>query len=307
LTAAIATGKTEGEFATLKKSKRQTMRILILLCLIIPVQAISATSLWRVSKGDSELFIGGTVHVLGKGDYPLPKEFSQAYKKSQKLVLETDLNSMNKPEMQSQLLHGLMYSKGQSLKNNLKPATYNALQRYLNASNIPVNSVQQFKPALVMLTLVMTELQRLDLADAGVDAFFNQQALADGKPLGQLESMEKQLEMLENIGKGHEDELILSTLDDLKKLPREMNDLKAAWRSGDLAQLEALGITPLRKDYPALYQSVLVKRNASWLPQIEAFLQTPETELILIGALHLAGTEGVLAQLRQRGYKVTAF
>lgn len=283
------------------------MRTLILFCLLIPLQAFSDTSLWRVSQGDAEVFIGGTVHVLSKSDYPLPEEFGRAYNKAQMLVLETDLNAMSKPEMQAQLLRRLVYSKGESLKNNLKSSTYKALEAYLQKLNMPIASVQQFKPTLVMLTLMMTELQRLGLADAGVDAFFNRQALADGKSLGQLESVSKQMDVLVNMGKGHEDELILNTLDDLNQLPGMMKNLKKAWRNGDLTQLEALGITSMRRDYPALYEMVLVERNLSWLPQIEAFLNTPETELILIGALHLAGKDGLLAQLRQRGYKVEPF
>ena len=283
------------------------MRILILLCLMIPTQAFSETSLWKVSKNGSELFIGGTVHVLGKNDYPLPPEFNQAYQKAQMLVLETDLNAMNTPQMQSQLLQKLMYGKGQSLQNHLKPATYKALERYLKDSKTPVSSFQQFKPVLVMLMLTMTELQRLNLAETGVDAFFSQKALAEGKALGQLETAEKQLDVLVNMGEGHEDELILSTLSDLKELPTMMQAMKTAWRNGDLAQLEAVGITPMRKEYPAIYQIVLVQRNLSWLPEIESFFKTPETELILVGALHLAGKDGLLAQLQQRGYKVEPF
>ena len=109
------------------------------------------------------------------------------------------------------------------------------------------------------------------------------------------------------MGEGHEDELILSTLSDLKELPTMMQAMKTAWRNGDLAQLEAVGITPMRKEYPAIYQIVLVQRNLSWLPEIESFFKTPETELILVGALHLAGKDGLLAQLQQRGYKVEPF
>jgi hypothetical protein len=36
-------------------------------------------------------------------------------------------------------------------------------------------------------------------------------------------------------------------------------------------------------------------------------LKSPETELILTGALHLASKDGLLAQLRQHGYKVEPF
>jgi uncharacterized protein len=283
------------------------MRTLILLCLLLPLQAISATSVWRVSKGDAELFIGGTVHVLGKNDYPLPQEFTQAYEKSKLLVLETDLNGMNNPEIQTQLLEKLTYGKGQTLKSHLKPATYQLLEQYLQKLKIPVTAFAQFKPTMVMLSLMMMELQELELAGAGVDEFFNQKAVAENKKRGQLETVAKQLDVLMSMGEGHEDELILSTLDDLKKLPSMMKDLKTAWRTGDLMQLEALGITPLQKDYPALYQLVLADRNMNWLPQIEAFLNTPETELILVGALHLAGKQGLIQQLRQRGYKVESF
>jgi uncharacterized protein YbaP (TraB family) len=283
------------------------MRAFILLCLLMPLQAMSDTSLWRVSKNGAELFIGGTVHVLGKQDYPLPKEFNLAYNQAQMLVLETNLNDMNKPEIQTLLMQKLLYSKGESLKQHLKPATYQALEKFLKGRDIPVSNFQQFKPTMVMLALMISELQRLGLAESGVDDFFNRKAMAESKTLGQLESVSKQIDVLENMGKGHEDELILSTLNDLKTLPIMMRDLKTAWRNGDLAQLETIGITPLAKDYPALYQIVLVERNMSWIPQIEALLKTPETELILIGALHLAGKDGLLVQLRQRGYKVEAF
>ena len=54
------------------------MRNLILLCLLIPFHTFAETSVWRVSNGDSELFIGGTIHVLSATDYPLPIEFEQA-------------------------------------------------------------------------------------------------------------------------------------------------------------------------------------------------------------------------------------
>ena len=283
------------------------MKILMLLCLIMPLQAFSETSVWRVSKGESELFIGGTVHVLGKNDFPLPVEFNKAYHKAKMLVFETDLNGMNKPGTQAQLLKRLMYPKGDNLKKHLKPATYHALAKYLKTVDNSISSLQQFKPTLVMLVLTIAELQRLNIADAGVDDFFNKRALADGKHLGQLESIEKQMDVLENMGKGHEDELILSTLNDLKNFSATMKNLKSAWRSGNLKQIELLGITPLVKDYPALYQMVLVERNLSWLPQIEAFLKTPEIEFVLVGAAHLAGKDGLVAQLLQRGYKIEPY
>ena len=83
-----------------------------------------------------------------------------------------------------------------------------------------------------------------------------------------------------------------------------MAQLKAAWRQGDNLTLEKIGINEWREDFPVIYQNLLVRRNNAWIPQIEAMLNTNPTEAVLVGALHLVGNEGVLQQLRDRGYKV---
>ena len=45
----------------------------------------------------------------------------------------------------------------------------------------------------------------------------------------------------------------------------------------------------------------------NWLPQLEKYLQTRETEYALVGAGHLLGEDGIIAQLRKRGYAVERF
>ncbi|NOQ35721.1 MAG: TraB/GumN family protein, partial [Methylococcaceae bacterium] len=185
--------------------------------------------------------------------------------------------------------------------------TYALLKHYLKSRKIPVARLKQFKPPMAMMSLMMLELKRLGMAEIGVDMFFNQKALAENKKRLHLESIEKQLTILENMGKGHADDLVLSTLKDLKKLAAEMDELKNAWRSGDLQQLEEIGIKPFRSEHPSLYQLMLVERNNSWIPMIESLLTTVEKELVLVGFLHLAGQEGLLAQLQTHGYQVTLF
>ena len=37
---------------------------------------------------------------------------------------------------------------------------------------------------------------------------------------------------------------------------------------------------------------------------IATYAQTPETEFILVGGLHLVGKEGLLYQLKQQGFKI---
>lgn len=283
------------------------MRFLILLCLAFSFQTFAETTLWKVSKGNSELFIGGTIHVLSASDYPLPKPFSKAYKLSQRIVFETDIAAMANPRIQKQLMQRMTYQSGKTLKDDITAETYKTLSDYLASVGLSIKRYDQFKPSMIMMALLMIELQRLGMAETGVDRYFNNKASLDGKLLGQLETVEVQLDVLENLGKGQEDEMIISTIDEMKELPSIMKKIKKAWRKGNTHSLEKIGIFPMKIDYPDLYRLLLVDRNNAWVPKIEDLLLTPEVEFILVGALHLVGQDGVISQLRRLGYKVEFF
>lgn len=283
------------------------MRYFIVILLLFTGSVYAETSLWRVSKGVDELFIGGTIHLLSASDYPLPDAFEEVYRKVDKIVLEVDLTGQSGAEAQMLMMQRLQYHDGTTLRDELNAETYAELDRYCLQAGIPIEPLLSFKPALVAVSLMMFELQRLGLAEAGVDHFFSAKARVDNKEIGALESLETQLSALEQMGRGQENELIQSTLRDIQELPAMVHRLKSAWRSGNLAELEVLGIEPMRSDYPQIYKELLVNRNNAWLPKIEAMLNTPEREFVLVGALHLAGPEGVLRQLQERGYIVEQY
>jgi uncharacterized protein YbaP (TraB family) len=57
--------------------------------------------------------------------------------------------------------------------------------------------------------------------------------------------------------------------------------------------------------YPDLYRKLIVQRNRNWIPQIEKMLDGRKGDtLIVVGALHLPGKDGVVHLLQQDGYKV---
>ena len=47
-------------------------------------------------------------------------------------------------------------------------------------------------------------------------------------------------------------------------------------------------------------------RNDAWVPKIQRILTQPgdDDALVVVGALHLLGEDGVVEKLRERGYKV---
>ncbi len=262
------------------------------------------TSVWEISKNGQRLFLGGTIHMLSDSDYPLPEAYDRAYQKSAVVVLETDGQAMQQPQFQQRMMAAMMYQDGRNLKQVLSEDTFKALSQHMTARGIPLDQMLLFKPGMISMTLSVVELQRLGQTAKGVDHFFGARAKQDGKSLGQLETVEQQITFLATMGKGREDDMIMYTLRDLADLPTILSEMKTAWRAGDMAALEKSSLQEMQEAFPEIYKTLLVDRNNDWMPQIEALLTSEPVEFVLVGSLHLAGDDGVLQQLRSRGYQI---
>jgi uncharacterized protein YbaP (TraB family) len=275
----------------------------IIFCLLVCTQSFAA-SVWKITKDNRSMFIGGTVHVLGKDDYPLPQEYEIAYQLSDILVFETDIEALTSPSAQQMFAQMTTYIDGTQLQDVLNNSTFKMLETHLSLRNIPISSIENFKVGMVTVVLTMVELQLMGLNEVGVDKFYSVRANKDGKPQAWLEATEYQINLLATLGEGYEDELMQYTLADIKNTSETMNKLLRYWRNGDMKKLAELSISDFKKDYPQIYSDLVADRNALWLPQIETMMASKEVEFVLVGAMHLAGPDSVLLHLRKKGYQV---
>lgn len=278
--------------------------VLLLLAFSISLSVRAGSPVWRVTNGDHHLFIGGTIHLLSEQDYPLPPAFDEAYDESTVLVFETDVLKMQSPEIQQMILKEVTYTNGRNLRQTLSEETYTALDIHCTERGIPTEYIIKFKPGMAAMVLTIIELQRLGLASTGVDMFFAAKALNDDKEVAQLETIEEQIAFLSSMGIGQEDLMITYTLRDMQGLSATLTQIKESWRQGNTARLNEVALLPLKNNFLELYKSILVNRNNAWLPQIESMLYTDKVEFVLIGALHLVGDDGLLDQLKVRGYEI---
>lgn len=285
--------------------KRKFVSFILFILVFAAAHAASAGApVWKVVKGEHQLFIGGTLHVLSKSDYPLPVAFENAYRQSAIVVFEADMQKLQSAEFQQLLQSRVVYTDGRNLKTVLGKATYQALEQHMTSRGLPIANFQPLKPGMLAITLTLLELQRLGLTGTGVDEFFSLKAANDRKTTGQLETAEEQLAFLSSFGDGREDDLIFHTLRDIKRLPEIMASLKTAWRQGNRDKITEIAIAPIKNDFPKVYHQLLVQRNRDWIPKIETMLTTKEVEFILVGAAHLVGEDGLLKQLAARGYSI---
>lgn len=110
--------------------------------------------------------------------------------------------------------------------------------------------------------------------------------------------------MLDELNQQDDNLIVRYALSDIEDMPESISRLRDSWRKGDMDALAEVEMGDLKKDYPDVYQSLLVKRNNLWVPQIESMLKNTDVEFVMVGAMHLAGPDSVLEKLKASGYKI---
>lgn len=279
-------------------------RIFSLVTLLLLSSSVHADGVWKVSKGSQHFYLAGSIHLLAEQDYPLPSEYLQALKNSDNLILETDLEQLSDPAGLQQMIALNTYPSGENLLQHLSESLARQLAEYCKTHQIPLEQISRFKPAFAAIMLTTTQLQAQGATAPGVDAYLLEQAKKTGKQVSGLETLQQHLAVLTELNNSGAETLIKSTMEDLTDSSEDFDAMRKAWRSGNLEQLELLYLDDL-KNYPALYQTLIVKRNQSWLKQLTN-TEYKRPAFVVVGALHLAGKEGLIQQLQLQGYQLTS-
>jgi uncharacterized protein YbaP (TraB family) len=259
--------------------------------------------IWRVAKGERTIaFLVGSVHVLTKEAYPLPKVFDDVFAQSSTLVEEVDLGDAGDVGSLLPMAAGAVFTDGQTLRTVLDAATFKQVEAKANAAQLPLALVERMKPWLVSMLLVVPELTRAGFDPAhGLDRHYYDRAKAAGRPVRGLETAAYQVDRLNGLPLPVQVEMLKATLDDVEAQVASVETIVTAWRSGDLATLDKLLLQSFR-DSPAIYERLLVERNRNWVPQIAQCEAEPSPCLVVVGGAHLLGPDGVVALLGAAGF-----
>jgi uncharacterized protein YbaP (TraB family) len=260
---------------------------------------------WKVSRGTQQLYIGGTVHLLPAREFPLPAEFEKAYQHASQLVFEVDIGLAADLDIASKAMGFTMYSDGRNLKSVLSPQNKKRLQEVAFSLGIDISTLASFKPEYVLSLLMQAKLQQIGMAGEGVDMHFYKRGMQDGKSTVFLETLEQHFAIVFSISDGLENDWVSLNLDQLPRIGELTSQGLDAWRRGNRDALTELTGEMLKTKVGRLeYRRMLTDRNQAWVKKIGLMIQTPETEFVLVGAMHLAGPGNVLDILTDQGYQV---
>jgi len=261
-------------------------------------------SLWHLKGNQNDLYLLGSVHFLKVTDYPLASPIEQAFSNCPVAVFETDLARMQEPATQARLLEKARLPPGDTIREHLATKTFRSYQNCLHDMGLAGDIFDTLKPSVAALTIESLELEAIGFnPDYAVDQHFYQLAKRAGKELIALESVDFQIDLITGLSPPQSELLMKTTLESLSDTKQQLQQLVQSWRTGDTLGLEKLLLRALAKA-PDLRKRMVTDRNRQWLPQIERLARGHRNVMVIVGAGHLVGVEGVVALLRKEGWQV---
>jgi hypothetical protein len=263
-----------------------------------------ALPLWQFEGRDNRIYLLGSVHMLRESDHPLPPAFYEAYAEADALIMELDIAAIDPVATQALVNELGLIKDGRQLVDLLGASHYSEALELAERINVPLAMLASAEPWFAAVTIDALMLMRLGFSPAnGVEMRFAELAAGDGKTITGLETERQQLEILDGLSTLAQRDLLLQTLAEGENIEAAMDDLIDSWRRGNTQKLES-GLLQEIKQYPEIYRSIVVQRNEDWVDRILELLDDTEDYLIIVGAMHLIGEDGVPAMLRQKGLAV---
>ena len=262
--------------------------------------------IYKIQSNTNIVYILGSIHILAEEYYPLTRAFTYSYYNSQKVIFEIDPEILFSFSPNKSIENYHFFQDGNTLNKVLHPKTLKLLKKRVAQMGIEFEAINQLKPWAINKIIGRSPLSTKDFRpDLGIEHYFFRLAKDAGKPTGGLETIKDQIDIDAKLPLKMQDEILRETLtiSDSKETEKKFFHLVKNWHQGNFAELEHI-VQEQKKKNLTYHNSLLTNRNKRWIPQIENFLLEDKNVLIIVGAAHLVGEDGLVALLTEKGYQL---
>ena len=286
--------------------RRFAMLALTLLSTALPAAAAEKDGtvfMWKAEKENgAAVYLLGSIHALREDAYPLPEVIEAAFDQSDVVVFEIDLDKMT--SVATKMLEAGSLGDGQTLEKVVGPAVWSEFSTKMNAAGMRSGMFQFMKPWMAAITVAAFELESAGYtSESGIDTHFWNRAKETGKETRALETADFQVGLFASLTPEESLAFLEYTLADLETMIPQLDELAEFWSSGDAQSMKEVRGEEFA-DYPDLFEKLIGARNRAWLPAIEELLAGDRDAMVVVGAMHLVGEDGIVEMLRQSGFSV---
>ncbi len=275
---------------------------LTLLLGLIPPAAAQNGFLWEVSGQRNTVYLLGSIHALKADADPFGPAIESAFREAEVVVLEVSTTTTGRSEAIREML---TEDGGPTLQQALSREQLRRARDLGQELGIDLEQLDRMAPWV--LALVVTRKAMLEAGfhpSQGVDARIEERAREAGKRVLTLETIREQLAIFQGLSPQAQGEYLLQALEEADRIGAKLGRLAEAWQEGD-AQAVQRSVTEELQEIPELRERMLTQRNQRWLPRIRKYLSHDRDYLVVVGAAHLLGEQGLVQQLRESGHLVS--
>lgn len=294
-------------------------KICLMLLLLMAAVTMQAQLLWKISGNGLQKpsYIIGTYHLAPVSFTDSIKGLKAALDASEQVYGEIVMADLTSPENQQKAQAAMMLPDGQTLD---KLFTADEMTR-INALVKSVLGVDMTNPMVAQqlgkLTPYALQVQLGVLIylkkhpgfnpNEGFDSYFQKEAAAKGKGVGGLETFDFQINTLyKSATMERQKQLLLCMADNLEFTEEQTENVVKAFFTQDLDGIEKAMDAKLNNTCdgtPEEKETLIYSRNDNWMKQMPEIMKQKGT-FFAVGAGHLPGERGLLAQLKKAGYTV---
>jgi uncharacterized protein len=258
-----------------------------------------------VAEGDTNrVFLLGSIHVLREQDHPLPDIVEAVYDEAEQLVMEIDMDDIDPFAALQFLMQNGVLQGDSTLEGVMGAEMYAQAQAAAAELDIPMEMLEKSEPWLAAMTVQEMIMMRVGFkAEFGIEMYLMAKASADGKSITGLETVEQQLGFLDGLSTDTQNRWLLQSIEEGGRMEMLIDEMVAAWRKGDVQFLEQELLLEI-DTYPELHNAILVDRNKNWIRPIIDLLDDRDDYLVVVGAAHLVGNNGVPDLLSKQGVRI---
>ncbi|NOR56423.1 MAG: hypothetical protein GQ531_09465 [Sulfurovum sp.] len=267
--------------------------------------------LWEIEHKNlaKPSYLFGTYHSRDKEVNDLPLKVTQVLESTQTLYSETTMTKKSYEMIQNfmQASHLL------PLRKRLSSSTFKRLQQHIKKAKIPLSThtLSIFKTWAIALLLVNYTESKKNPHVLFMDERLVKSANDISMPSLGLETPKEQLVYFDILSPGEQELLLIDSMNQTEN-EQYTQALKKWYIKGELVGFSELQNTFKDKDPKIqaldekLFASLLTERNSRFLQRIHLILQKnpQQNYFFAVGAGHLAEENGLIEELRKKGYRI---
>ncbi|MGL4798198.1 MAG: TraB/GumN family protein [Cellulosilyticaceae bacterium] len=273
--------------------------------------------MWEVTRGNHTVYLLGSVHLSNQELYPFNEDLNGIIQKVDKVAFEVDFNDQRG---MAYFLQKQMYTGDTNLKADLPEELYRDTIQIMKEIGLSEEQAIKYKPWAIanLIPTVKVEEAQTSTQTTGtlptVDAYIYTKSLIADKEILELEGYVFQADMYDEMAL----DLQIGRLEESIQLYNEETDEETdaidtaiywgeAFREGDIEGFTySYPKDELLQEEDAFMQMLFSKRDEQMTKKVIEYLLSPgDTDyLVVAGAGHMIGEQGIVARLQKLGYQV---